>query len=183
MSSDTKPLSPIRRFITTHDDKGNAIWDDTIPVQVQDNRSGGFTTHVSWVNEDSSNTLTDNNDLKSYRENPTEKDIAPVSGSSLRVVDFWPGFPAIMHRTASVDYGIVMEGEIDCVLDNGATRTFRRGDIIIQRGTNHAWKNTGTEVARICFTLLPSPPVKIQGKELEVHGFADFGRLAEEFAV
>ncbi|KAF5655065.1 cupin [Fusarium heterosporum] len=180
MSSEPEPLSPIKRFITTHDENGNAIWDDTIPDQVQSNRNGGSTTHVSWLNEDSSNTLTGNNDLKSYRENPSEKDIAPASGSSLRVVDFWPGFPAIMHRTASVDYGIVMEGEIDCILDNGATKTFRRGDIIIQRGTNHAWKNKGTDVARIYFTLLPSPPVKIQGKELEVHGFADLGRLAEE---
>ncbi|KAF4501402.1 Cupin 2, conserved barrel [Fusarium agapanthi] len=135
---------------------------------LEGNRAGGFTTHVSYVNEDGTNALTGDNDLKSYRENPTEEDIAPASGSALRVVDFWPGFPAIMHRTASVDYGIIVEGEIDCILDNGATKTFRRGDIIIQRGTNHAWKNTGTE---------------IRGNELEVHGFADFPRLAEESTV
>jgi quercetin dioxygenase-like cupin family protein len=183
MSYQPKQLPAIRRFITTHDAQGNAIWDDTVPVQVQENRSGGFSTHVSYVNEDSSNTLTGDYDLKAYRENPSEKDLAPASGSSLRVVDFWPGFPAVMHRTASVDYGIVMEGEIECVLDNGSTKTFRRGDIIIQRGTNHAWKNTGAEIARICFTLLPSPPVKIHGRELEVHGFADLPRLAEESTI
>ncbi|EWY93476.1 hypothetical protein FOYG_06663 [Fusarium oxysporum NRRL 32931] len=183
MFSEAKPLPPVKRFITTHDSNGNAIWDETIPIQVEGNRNGGFTTYVSYVNEDDTNTLTGDNDLKSYRENPTEKDIAPASGSALRVVDFWPGFPAIMHRTASVDYGIIIEGEIDCILDNGATKTFRRGDIIIQRGTNHAWKNTGTEVCRICVTLLPAPPVKIRGKELEVHGFADFPRLAEESTV
>ncbi|KAL4730363.1 hypothetical protein ACLX1H_002397 [Fusarium chlamydosporum] len=180
MSSQPKSLPIIKRFITTHDDEGNAIWDDTVPVEVQENRNGGFSTYVAYINEDGSNTLTGNKDLKSYKENPSEKDLAPASGSSLRVVDFWPGFPAIMHRTASVDYGIVMEGEIECVLDNGSTRTFRRGDIVIQRGTNHAWRNMGTEVARICFTLLPSAPVKIRGRDLEVHGFADLARLAEK---
>ncbi|KAM0564435.1 hypothetical protein ACHAPJ_000648 [Fusarium lateritium] len=183
MSSETKSLPPVMRYITTHDAEGNAIWDDTVPVQVQEQRNGGFATHVSYVNEDTTNTLTGDHDLKAYREHPFEKDMAPESGSALRVVDFFPGYPAVMHRTASVDYGIIMEGEIDCVLDNGATKKFRRGDIVIQRGTNHAWKNTGTEVARICFTLLPSPPVKVKGKELEVHGFADFGRLAEEASV
>ncbi|KAF4453845.1 hypothetical protein F53441_3531 [Fusarium austroafricanum] len=183
MPSEPQPLAPIRRFITTHDDNGNAIWDDTIPMEVQGNRVGGFTTHVSYVNEDATNTLTGNNDLKTYRENPNGKDLCPESGSVLRVVDFWPDFPAVLHRTASVDYGIIMEGEIDCILDNGATKKFRRGDIVVQRGTNHAWKNTGTEICRICFTLLSSPPVKIQGKELEVHGLADFPRLAEQFPV
>ncbi|KAM5355726.1 hypothetical protein ACJ41O_002372 [Fusarium nematophilum] len=180
MSSETKPLPPVKRYITTHDADGNAIWDTSVPVEVQEQRSGGFSIHSSYIHEDNAHSLNGDDDLKAYQENPFEKDLAPASGSALRVVDFWPGFPAVMHRTASVDYGIVIEGEIDCVLDNGAAKTFRRGDIVVQRGTNHAWKNSGTEVARVCFTLLPSPPIKVQGKELEVHGMADLARIAEE---
>ncbi|RTE73747.1 hypothetical protein BHE90_011835 [Fusarium euwallaceae] len=180
MSSEPKPLPPVKRYITTHDAEGNAIWDESVPLEVKEHRSGGFSIHASYIHPDNSHDLNTGDDLKAYREHPHEKDLAPESGSTLRVVDFWPGFPAVMHRTASIDYGVVIEGEIDCVLDNGATRTFKRGDIIIQRGTNHAWKNSGTEVARVCFTLLPSAPIKVQGNELEVHGMADLGRIAEE---
>ncbi|KAF4978096.1 hypothetical protein FZEAL_5486 [Fusarium zealandicum] len=180
MPSEPAPLPPVKRYITTHDAKGNAVWDDSIPLEVQEQRNGGFSVHSSYIHLDNAHSLEDDHDLKAYRENPFDKDLAPESGSSLRIVDVWPGFPALMHRTASLDYGIVVEGEVDCVLDNGATKTFRRGDIIVQRGTNHAWKNSGTEVARICFVLVPTAPIKVQGKELEVHGYADLGKIAEE---
>lgn len=181
-SSEPQPLPPVKRYITTHDSNGNAIWDTSLPLEVNSNRNGGFTVHSSWVNENSPADFNDDKDLKSYKENLVEKDLFPASGSVLRVVDFWPGFPAIMHRTGSVDYGVVIEGEVDCVLDNGEARTFKRGDIIIQRGTNHGWRNTGKEIARVCFTMLPTPPVKIQGEELEVHHMSDMARLAEESA-
>ncbi|KAH6898523.1 hypothetical protein B0T10DRAFT_472904 [Thelonectria olida] len=183
MLSEATPLPPVNRYITTHDTNGKAIWDTSLPVEVPSQRSGGFTMHTSYVNTQSSPDHNDDADLESYRENLVESDVAPVSGSVLRVVDFWPGFPAVLHRTASVDYGIVLDGEVECILDDGASRTFKRGDIVIQRGTIHAWKNTSKEVARICFTLLPTPSIKIQGKELEVHHLSDFGRLAEEYTV
>ncbi|KAH6998198.1 hypothetical protein BKA56DRAFT_567104 [Ilyonectria sp. MPI-CAGE-AT-0026] len=183
MSSEAQALPPVKRYITTHDANGKAVWDTSIPVEVQGHRSGGVAMHTSYVNQQDTPDHNGDGDLRSYRENLVETDIAPVSGSALRVVDIWPGHPGIMHRTASVDYGIVIEGEVQCILDDGASRTFRRGDIIVQRGTNHAWKNTGKEVARICFTLLPAPPIKIQGKELEVHHLSDFARLAEESSV
>lgn len=183
MSSEAQTLPPVQRYITTHDANGKAVWDTSLPVEVQGHRSGGFSMHTSYVNLQDAPDHNDDRDLRSYRENLVETDLAPVSGSALRVVDIWPGYPGTMHRTASVDYGIIIEGEVECILDDGASRTFRRGDIIIQRGTNHAWKNTSKEVARICFTLLPTPPIKIQGKELEVHHLSDFARLAEESSV
>ncbi|KAI5466227.1 hypothetical protein BGZ63DRAFT_375665 [Mariannaea sp. PMI_226] len=185
MSSSTpepKPLPPVRRYITTHDENGKAIWDTSLPVEVQGHRTGGFTMHTSYVNQNEPD-HNDDKDLKSYHENLVESDVAPVSGSVLRVVDIWPGYPGILHRTGSIDYGIVIEGEVECILDDGASKTFQRGDIIIQRGTIHAWKNTGKEVARICFTLLPTPPIMIEDKELEVHHLSDFARLAEENSV
>lgn len=176
-------LPPVKRYISTHDANGNAIWDESVPVEIQEQRNGGFSVHTAWYNENNSNNHADGHDIQTYRNHPFEKDLAPSSGSAVRVVDIWPGHPAVMHRTASVDYGVVIEGEVDCVLDNGATKTFRRGDIIIQRGANHAWKNSGTEVARLFCVLLPAEPVKVQGKELETHGFADLGRLVEEGSI
>jgi uncharacterized cupin superfamily protein len=58
-----------------------------------------------------------------------------------------------VHRTASIDYGIVLSGEITLVLDDSEV-TLRAGDIVVQRGTDHAWANRGTEVARVVFVLV-----------------------------
>lgn len=123
--------------------------------------------HTSFVNLHETYDLNDDKDLESYKENGVEKDVFPASGSVLRVFDIWPGYPAWMHRTDSVDFGVVIEGEVECELDDGTSRTFGRGDIIVQRGTKHAWKNTGTGIARVCVTLLATPPIKINGKDLE----------------
>ena len=69
---------------------------------------------------------------------------------------------AHMHRTRSVDYAIVLSGEIDMLLDDSEVH-LKAGDIMVQQGTNHAWVNRGTEVCRIAFVLIdgqeppPSP--------------------------
>lgn len=64
-----------------------------------------------------------------------------------------------MHRTRSVDYAIVMSGEIDMLLDQSEVH-LNAGDVLIQQGTNHAWENHGTEVCRIAFVLIDAnaPP-------------------------
>jgi len=66
-----------------------------------------------------------------------------------RIDDQHPG----MHRTLTVDYAIVLEGEIVAMLDEGET-VLRAGDILVQRGTSHAWANRSDRVARICFVLI-----------------------------
>jgi uncharacterized cupin superfamily protein len=58
-----------------------------------------------------------------------------------------------MHRTETVDYGIVLEGELVLILDEGET-TVRAGDIVIQRGTNHGWSNRSDKNCRIAFILI-----------------------------
>jgi len=60
---------------------------------------------------------------------------------------------ALMHRTSTIDYGIVLEGEITLILDEDET-VVKAGDIVIQRGTNHAWANRGTTNCRIAFILV-----------------------------
>jgi hypothetical protein len=60
---------------------------------------------------------------------------------------------AFMHRTETVDYGIVLEGELTLILDVGET-TVRAGDIVIQRGTNHGWANRSGRHCRIAFILV-----------------------------
>lgn len=60
---------------------------------------------------------------------------------------------ALMHRTETVDYGIVLEGELVLIMDEGET-TVRAGDIVIQRGTNHGWANRSDANCRIAFILI-----------------------------
>lgn len=60
---------------------------------------------------------------------------------------------ALMHRTETIDYGIVLEGELVLILDEGET-TVRAGDIVIQRGTNHGWSNRSDKNCRIAFILI-----------------------------
>jgi hypothetical protein len=64
-----------------------------------------------------------------------------------------PGKHPGMHRTETVDYAIVLEGEIWAVMDEGET-LMRAGDVLIQRGTNHAWANRSDSTARIAFVLI-----------------------------
>lgn len=59
-----------------------------------------------------------------------------------------------MHRTKSLDYGIVLEGQVDLVLDSGETRKMERGDVAVQRATMHQWRNSSEENwARMVFVL------------------------------
>jgi mannose-6-phosphate isomerase-like protein (cupin superfamily) len=60
---------------------------------------------------------------------------------------------ALMHRTETIDYGIVLEGELVLIMDEGET-TVRAGDIVIQRGTNHGWANRSDKNCRIAFILI-----------------------------
>lgn len=59
----------------------------------------------------------------------------------------------LMHRTATIDYGIVLEGEMTLIVDKGEV-AIKAGDIIIQRGTNHAWANRSDKVCRMAFVLI-----------------------------
>jgi naringenin degradation protein FdeH len=65
-----------------------------------------------------------------------------------------PGF----HKTSSVDYAIVLAGEIYALMDEGEV-LLRAGDVLVQRGTNHAWSNRSSEPARLAFVLIDATPV------------------------
>jgi len=84
----------------------------------------------------------------------------PPHGSRFAIIDFPPGNPVAFHRTDTLDYVIVMEGEIDNDLDDSSVH-LRAGDVLIQRGTNHAWVNRGDKRARIAVVLLDSVPLGI----------------------
>jgi quercetin dioxygenase-like cupin family protein len=77
----------------------------------------------------------------------------PPGGVKIRINEIPAGASSPMHRTATVDYGIVLAGEITLVLDDSET-VLGAGDVVVQRGTDHRWENRGDAVARIAFVLI-----------------------------
>jgi uncharacterized cupin superfamily protein len=86
-------------------------------------------------------------------------------GTVLRYVDFAPATTCMMHRTQSVDYGIIIEGTVEAIMDSGETRLMRRGDVMVQRATMHAWRNPSpTEWCRMIFVLQDCKPLFVNGE-------------------
>ena len=86
---------------------------------------------------------------------------APLAkGTRFAVIDFPPGNHPHIHRTETVDYVIVIEGEIEMDM-NQSTVKLKAGDILIQRGTNHAWANRSSKRARVAFVLIDAEPLGI----------------------
>jgi quercetin dioxygenase-like cupin family protein len=162
-------LPKVNRFITTHDTStGKAIFstkyaDENEMKPLPDNMGFalGYTTETFPVDMNS------DKDIPAYGEYlKSPPGLSISTGTVLRHVDFVPGVTCAMHRTVSLDYGIVLEGEMECILDSGEKRIMKRGDVCVQRGTNHAWRNTSdTEWARMVFVLQACQPVEVQKGE------------------
>ena len=90
------------------------------------------------------------------------------NGTVCRFVDLAPGSTGLMHRTQSLDYGLVVEGNILMELDDGSVTAMTRGDVAVQRGTMHSWKNASeTEWARMFFILQDCQPIVVCGQTLK----------------
>ncbi|RVX67073.1 hypothetical protein B0A52_08316 [Exophiala mesophila] len=94
--------------------------------------------------------------------------IAIPSGTVLRFADFAPGSQTFMHRTSSIDFGIIIEGSMIMRLDDGSETVMNRGDIAVQRATQHRWDNASqTEWARVVFILQDIQPLTVNGQQLD----------------
>lgn len=93
---------------------------------------------------------------------PTERSLRvppEPNGTKIRINEFFPGHinelgnQSPVHRTESIDYGIILEGEIWLVLDDSEV-LLKAGDVVVQRGTDHAWANRSDKVCRVAFILV-----------------------------
>jgi quercetin dioxygenase-like cupin family protein len=154
----------IRRVVTGHDDQGCAkvMIDETVK-NVASQRPGALYS-VIWSSEG----FPVNND---GHADPSGKKIGTTipDGTVFRIVSFDPGVAPRNHRTDSIDYAVVMSGEIDMELDIGTVH-LKAGDVLVQRGTIHNWVNKGTAPCVIAFTLVSAKPVTAGGKTLEARG-------------
>jgi len=90
-------------------------------------------------------------------------------GTVIRITEFAPGAPKFMHRTETVDYAILLSGECDLELDDGETVHLKEGDVVVQRGTMHAWVNNGSQPCVFAFVLIDADPVEAGGQKLTTH--------------
>ncbi|SFG42533.1 Cupin domain-containing protein [Novosphingobium sp. CF614] len=155
-------LPGVQRVVTCHDENGRARFrsEDVSPPKTVP--SGDAAMLTIWATR---RVPADNNDDTDGRDLATG--VTLEGGSVIRIVDMLPNAQSPMHRTNSIDYGIVLKGEIELELEDGVKKTIREGGIIVQRGTNHLWRNTTDEVCRIAFILIEAPAYLHDGKPLD----------------
>lgn len=153
----------LRRVVTGHDANGKAMAaiDDLLPTN---SARPGVTTSVVWTSEG----FPISNDADADESRRTVG-TWHQNGTVFRVIEFAPGNGPRNHRTDSLDYAVVLSGEIDMDLD-GSEVHLTAGDVIVQRGTIHNWINRGTEPCVIAFVLIDAKPVTVDGKLLNAVG-------------
>lgn len=180
-------MAPVRRVVTATDSQGRSYFlSDGEAGAVLEQPGRGLVFHELWV---TGGPLASNEGTADAAAVPVEHH-PPIGGTRVRIVEFHPDerhrpelvqadFEAIdaldrvtgsedptMHRNDTVDYNIVLSGEIHACTDAGEV-LLRPGDVLIQRGTNHTWRNRGTETcvfASVMVSAEPLPPSEGPGR-------------------
>jgi hypothetical protein len=174
-------LPPVRRIVTGTDTAGRScVVEDGVSPAIQELPGrAGYRNNNLWRTLGCGASLNAADSVLEHRGV-----LPPVEGTVLRVIDIPPesadpevrrrdtaaAFAAMfpdanhdagharhpgMHMTDTVDYAILLQGELVAIFEQGET-IMRAGDILIQRGTNHAWANRSRAIARIAFVLVDS---------------------------
>ena len=175
----------VRRILTGHNEQGQSVFleDAPAPNVFAPPVLAGLSMTDLW---ETPAVPASNQGDKDAAERPFKLE-PPKNGTVFRIVEFPPdsvlatagdltkifaaiGSPQVkdnnnsrhpgFHRTNSVDYAIVIEGEIWAMMDEGET-LMKAGDVLVQRGTNHAWSNRSDQPARIAFILVDAEPLKV----------------------
>jgi len=154
----------VRRVVTGHDAKGRAVVKiDEVSRNIVSNRPGA-TACVVWTTESFPVDNTGDADEALRRAGTTLQ-----NGTVFRVIEFAPGVAPRNHRTDSIDYALVVSGEIDMELEDSVVH-LNAGDVLVQRGTIHNWVNRGTQPCVMAFVLIDAKPVEVDGKVLNAVG-------------
>jgi mannose-6-phosphate isomerase-like protein (cupin superfamily) len=176
IAASSAAASDVRRVVTGLDENNHAVvlFDSNIPIK-QDSPVIASTNF--WI--------TDSTPPSMSKQDTANRPIGvspPDNGTKFRLVEFAPLDPAteaklppemimkgvnhppqmgiavkhpMMHRTRTLDYAVVLSGEIDMMLDDTSVH-LKQGDVIVQQATNHGWINHGTQPCRILFVLMDS---------------------------
>jgi quercetin dioxygenase-like cupin family protein len=152
-------LSPVRRVVTGHD--GGNVAKVLIDGPAGNSRTPmpGLTTTLMWCITGTPADVAAGEAIEDMGNRMLGPQPPPM-GSRFAVIDFEPGNKVVMHRTESIDYVIVLSGTIEMDMDD-TTVVLNAGDVLVQRGTNHAWANRSKEPARVAFVLIDGKPLGI----------------------
>lgn len=154
----------VRRVVTGHDANGLAVIKiDEVSKNITSSRPGA-TACVIWTTESFPANNTGDADEGLRKAGTTLK-----GGTVFRVIEFAPGVASRNHRTDSIDYAVVVSGEIDMEIEDSVVH-LNAGDVLVQRGTIHNWVNRGTEPCVMAFVLIDAKPVEVGGKVLNAVG-------------
>ncbi|KAM0445958.1 hypothetical protein ACHAO4_009545 [Trichoderma viride] len=153
----SSPSSNPRIVTTTHDAAGTAIFgsDSEVPLFHPMGPAGS-----SFAVFDVRNAVPVNN-MEPAQNYPNMIPRCPPDGAIFCISNIAPHFTVPMHRTLSLDYGVVVSGEIVMKLESGEERTVKAGEFLIQGGVNHQWINRTDEICRICFVTLSAEKIKL----------------------
>ncbi len=154
----------LRRVVTGHENNGSAVVKiDEICGNFASSRRGQMAC-VVWTTEGFPVINIGDAD-EGLRQVGTTLD----NGTVFRVVEFGPGVAPRVHRTDSIDYAVVMSGEIDMELTDSVVH-LKAGDVLVQRGTIHNWVNRGNSPCVIAFVLIAAKPVEVADRVLRAEG-------------
>ena len=154
----------VRRVITGHDANGKAVVKiDEVAKNVTSGRPGATAVHI-WTTEG----FPANNDGDA---DEGQRKVATTlkNGTIFRIIEFAPGLAARNHRTDSIDYIVIISGEIEMELDDTLVR-LKAGDVMVQRGTIHNWINRGSAPCVLAVILVDAKSVEAGGKVLAAQG-------------
>ncbi|HEY7623064.1 MAG TPA: cupin domain-containing protein [Solirubrobacteraceae bacterium] len=139
-----------RRIVTGHDASGKSVvLSDGPNPKTLDIGTAAF--HEIWITDRTPAPIA------ATEPEPTDRPVRvppPANGVMVRFTEMAPGAESPMHRTETVDVGVVIEGETWLLLDDGSETRVGVGDAVVQRGTNHAWANRSDRPARMLFVLI-----------------------------
>lgn len=151
----------IRRVVTGHDENGKAkVIIDGIAGNERAGSAAGQYNTLMWCTDAMPCDMPIGEDAEDMGGRKLGT-YPPVNGTRFMIADYPPGNIPRMHRTETIDYIIVLDGEIEMELDDKEVVTIRQGDVMIQRGTYHAWRNVSDRPCRMAFVLVDAKPLGI----------------------
>jgi naringenin degradation protein FdeH len=139
-----------RRIVTGHDASGKSVVLSDAPTpKTLDIGTAAF--HEMWITDRMPVPI------EASEAEPTDRPVRvppPAGGVLVRYTEMAPGAAAPMHRTETVDVGVVLDGETWLVLDDGSETRMGPGDAVVQRGTNHSWENRSDRPVRMVFVQI-----------------------------
>lgn len=170
-------LRPLKRYITGHDASGRAIFlktiDSNLPTKDlmllhHDETQKPKRAALAYATDNMPPNLKDSRDVKTYEQFlETPPSVTIKNGIVFRILEFPPASDSPMHKTKSLDFGVVLEGSVIAGLDSGETQILHRGDSIIQRATKHDWTNASkTQWARMLFVLNDA---EVDGSDAQIY--------------